>query len=365
MKLIHVSIISLALAATSCFPPPKKSAADYAPQEISFRELTEININAFYGEGGSSLAGDYVISLNGQSILIDDAAENLGMTIAFPFTMGPDGFEITFRSSDIESSGMLVNIIPDIPEFKARITASNASGMYARGFSPDIGTQHAFINADVYQRIKEIYKPLMRAYADPAALEAMTATMFQEMSIERLATLCGTSMMDELTLTLNRVEGNLFYYDFDFANQGYAVVQNVLSQVDEDELLDLVASENAQAAEFLQLFLSLSDEQLAPILPASMNLFNIDSEYVLALTDKKELILVSFSLDIAVPPPAELVDRLLEWQDVMPAEFGIPKASREEVVAAVEMYQSLGIFDCEVNLFAGIKKSKPKLYRCS
>ena len=354
MQSILIPTIALALTVSACFTPPKKPAADFAPQQLSFHELTEINAQTFFSENGSSVAGDYVFSMNAESVFLDGAATDGGVLVTVPFAIGPDGFELTFRSTDIKPNGFL-DSVTEIPEFKARITASNASGMYLRGTSAETGTQHAYLNADVCLQIKNIVKPLALIYSDPLVLEEMDLSMFQGMSGGLLATLIGKAVGSELTLTLDRVEGNLFYYNTDFAHQGYNVIKEVLSQVDEDDLLDFATSESQELGNMLAIFLSLDDEQIEPILPAFMNLFNIESEYVLGLTDKNEIIAVSYSLHISALPPEEMVDHFMELQNVLPAEFGLPAATKEQSLARIEQ----GDLDCvlgfTIDLFGGIK----------
>ncbi len=349
-----IPTIVLGLTISACFTPPKKPAADLAPQQLSLYELNEISIQTFFSENGSSVAGDYVFSMSAESIFLDGEATDGGVSITLPFAMGPDGFELALRSTDIKPNGFLDSVI-EMPEFNARITASNTSGMYIRGTSAETGTQHAYLNADVCLQIKNIYKPLLLSYSDPLVLEEMELSMFQGMSVGLLASLIGKAVGSELTLTLDRVEGDLFYYSTDFAHLGYNVIKEVLSQVDEDDLLDFATSESQELGNMLAIFLSLDDEQIEPILPAFMNLFNIESEYVLGLTDKNEIIAVSYSLHISALPPEEMVDHFMELQNVLPAEFGLPNATKEQSLARIEQCHLDGVLGFKIDLFGGIK----------
>ena len=147
MKIAFAPTIFFCLVIAACDTPSQNAAADYAPQQLSAKELNAINFNTFFGDSLSSIAGDYTFAVSGKSIPTDeffDTMANIEMSIEMPIAIGQDGFEVTVRSSDLQIEGL--PLPSEIPLFEARITASNSSGIYMHGSGDGIDDQGAFIN---------------------------------------------------------------------------------------------------------------------------------------------------------------------------------------------------------------------------
>ena len=324
MKSITLPSIALCLAISSCLSPPKQSAFELAPQTISAIELSRMNIDALMGDHGVCISADYLFSLTANAVSAGQDMMNINERMSASIKTGTDGFEATLRSAD-----MLIGSIPgfdidlpDTPEFEMRITASNASGMYAQGSIslPELDkdeqlTEHGFLNADIYSSIKGMWASML---SQIPLIDFFGAPMLGGTDEELLQALLSKAMMEELSLKLDRVEGNHYFYTTDVANQMFAVVKNILSQVDRDELLSLLYDNDAVIPGYAMLCLALSDEQLGLILPAIFAVFDTSSEYEIIRADNGTLIPIGYNGTLSMPPPPELTARLTHLLSLIP-----------------------------------------------
>jgi hypothetical protein len=354
-SLLHLSIILsfvIGVSTTSCQQAPAK----YAPQQLSAKEVNDINFNTLFGEGPSSIAGDYTFTISAKSLPMEDiiGTTSIEMSMVVPVAVGQDGFELTVRSSDLAIEGLPMPF--EIPTFKAQITASDSSGMYMRGSGDDFDDQRAFVNAEVYEQMKVILLPVMQMYSDPEALAATFANA-DVFSPEYFGNLFSQAVYEKLTLNLDHIVGNRFFYTSDFANQLYPMLKQVLSQVEDDDFLEYASQTDQQLGTFLKIFLSLSDEQLEPIMPALANCFNIDIVYELALNNYNELIFVSYAIDFSLPPHDAFVDNLNHLINLIPAEFGLqlPNAQQLLALAASDAESLDTLLNMSGSMFVGFK----------
>jgi len=346
MKSISIPIIMLCLATASCFTPPQQSAIELAPQNISALEISHMNIEALMGNHGVCISTDYVFSMTASASVAGQNIMDVNTYMSYPLTIGTDGFEVTLRSSD-----MLMGSIPgfdigmsDIPEFKMRITASDASGMYIRGSLPPSGPEHAFLNKDIYSSVKGMWSSMLSQVSDPDFFDNQGLDMFQGTNEERLQILLSKAMMEELSLKLDRVKGNHYFYTTDVANQIFAVIKNILSQVDRDELLGLLYDNDAVIPDYAKLCLALSDEQLELILPAIFAVFDTSSEYEIIRSDNGTLIPVGYTGTLTTPPSQELTTRLAHLLSLMPEGFTvIPGYTETDLLTGITLAANGGI----------------------
>ena len=329
MKSVALSTIVLCLAIFSCFVPPKQSALELAPQTVSALELSRMNIEALMGDHGVCISADYVFSMTANAVIAGRDMMDIHQRMSASIKTGTDGFEATLRSAD-----MLIGSMPgfdiglsDIPEFEMRVTASNASGMYARGSLslPELDkdeqlTEHAFLNASIYSSIKGMWASML---SQIPLIDFFGAQMLGATDEELLQALLSKAMMEELSLKLDRVEGNHYFYTTDVANQMFAVVKNILSQVDRDELLGLFYDSDAVIPDYARLCLALSDEQLELILPAIFAIFDTSSEYEIIRADNGTLIPVGYNGTLSTPPVPELTTRVAHLFSLIPDNFTV------------------------------------------
>jgi len=333
MKISCNTTIILCLVITACTTSCQKAAVDYAPQQLSAKELNAINFNTFFGDGFSSIAGDYTFAISGKSIPTDeffDTMIDIEMSIEMPIAIGQDGFEVTVRSSGLQIEGLPLPL--EIPLFEARITASNSSGIYMHGSGDGIDDQGAFINAEIYEKMKAILQPMVLMYSAPDVLAANFANA-EVFSPEYFGSLITQAMYEKLTLNLNHTVDNRFFYTSDIANQIYPMLKQVLGQMDKDGLLEHARQTDQELGTFLTTFMSLSDAQLEPIVPAFANCFNIDIVYELALNNYNELIFVSYAIDFSMPPRDVFIENLNRLISLIPAEFGLSLPNVEQILA--------------------------------
>ena len=329
MKSIALSTIALCLAISSCFAPPRQSALELAPQTISALELSRMNIEALMGDHGVCISADYVFSMTANAVIAGRDMMDIHERMSASIKTGTDGFEATLRSADM----LMDNIpgfdidLPDIPEFEMRVTASNASGMYARGSlslseldKDEQLTEHAFLNADIYSSIKGMWASML---SQIPLIDLFGAQMLGGTDEELLQALLSKAMMEELSLKLDRVEGNHYFYTTDIANLMFAVVKNILSQVDRDELLGLFYDNDAVMPDYARLCLALSDEQLELILPAIFAVFDTSSEYEIIRADNGTLIPVGYNVTLSTPPAPELTTRVAHPLSLIPDNFTV------------------------------------------
>ena len=347
MKSIALSTIALCLAISSCFAPPRQSALELAPQTISALELSRMNIEALMGDHGVCISADYVFSMTANAVIAGRDMMDIHERMSASIKTSTDGFEMTLRSADMLMDGIpgFDIDLPDIPEFEMRVTASNASGMYARGsFSlpeldkdeqlpvlPVLLTEHAFLNADIYSSIKGMWASML---SQIPLIDFFDVQMLGGTDEELLQALLSKAMMEELSLKLDRVEGNHYFYTTDVAKQMVAVVKNILSQVDRDELLGLFYDSDAVIPDYARLCLALSDEQLELILPAIFAVFDTSSEYEIIRADNGTLIPVGYNGTLSTPPAPELTTRVAHLFSLIPDNFGWSDGYTEEDLLA-------------------------------
>ena len=356
MKSIALSSIALCLAISSCLAPPKQSALELAPQTISALELGRMNIEALMGDHGVCISADYVFSLTANAVSAGRNMMHINERMSASIKTGMDGFEATLRSAD-----MLIDRMPgfdiglsDIPEFEMRVTASNASGMYARGSlslseldKDEQLTEHAFLNADVYSSIKGMWASML---SQIPLIDFFGAQMLGGTDEELLQALLSKAMMEELSLKLDRVEGNHYFYTIDVANQMFAVVKNILSQVDRDELLGLFYDNDAVIPEYARLCLALSDEQMELILPAIFAVFDTSSEYEIIRADNGTLIPVGYNGTLSTPPAPELTTRVAHLFSLIPDNFTvIPGYTEEDLLAPFSSWRGFSDTSLSIN----------------
>ena len=244
--------------------------------------------------------------------------------------------------------------LSDIPEFEMRVTASNASGMYARGSLslPELDkdeqlTEHAFLNADIYSSIKGMWASML---SQIPLIDFFGAQMLGGTDEELLQALLSKAMMEELSLKLDRVEGNHYFYTIDVANQMFAVVKNILSQVDRDELLGLFYDNDAVIPEYARLCLALSDEQMELILPAIFAVFDTSSEYEIIRADNGTLIPVGYNGTLSTPPAPELTTRVAHLFSLIPDNFTvIPGYTEEDLLAPFSSWRGFSDTSLSIN----------------
>ena len=288
-----------------------------------------MNIEALMGDHGVCISADYVFSMTANAVIAGRDMMDIHERMSASIKTGTDGFEATLRSADM----LMDNIpgfdidLPDIPEFEMRVTASNASGMYARGSlslseldKDEQLTEHAFLNADIYSSIKGMWASML---SQIPLIDLFGAQMLGGTDEELLQALLSKAMMEELSLKLDRVEGNHYFYTTDIANLMFAVVKNILSQVDRDELLGLFYDNDAVMPDYARLCLALSDEQLELILPAIFAVFDTNSEYEIIRAENGTLIPVGYNVTLSTPPAPELTTRVAHPLSLIPDNFTV------------------------------------------
>ena len=288
-----------------------------------------MNIEALMGDHGVCISADYVFSMTANAVIAGRDMMDIHERMSASIKTGTDGFEATLRSADMlmdSIPGFDIDL-PDIPEFEMRVTASNASGMYARGSlslseldKDEQLTEHAFLNAGIYSSIKGMWASML---SQIPLIDFFGAQMLGATDEELLQALLSKAMMEELSLKLDRVEGNHYFYTTDIANQMFAVVKNILSQVDRDELLGLFYDSNAVIPDYARLCLALSDEQLELILPAIFAIFDTSSEYEIIRADNGTLIPVGYNGTLSTPPAPELTTRVAHLLSRIPENFTV------------------------------------------
>jgi len=354
----HFPQIAMCLAMGSCVTPPKGYADVYlAPESLSFAELTQLGIDTFFSDNEISIAGNYVLQMQGNSMPLGGEATDVNLNASVPFAIAPDGFEVAFESVDLAMGGLLSEMA--MPEFAASITASDNSGMHIQ-FSespqpvPGHQMQSFYLNPDVYIEIKDVWKNMMNVYSVLLTDEEIISSPTQALDADRLILLLSQAMYDEMSVKVVRNQGNRFFYTADIGDQLYSVVKKVLFQVGEDNLLEFLAEQDFILAAPLEIYLALSEEQRALILPAAIALFNGNSEYEIAVTDNGTLIAVGYSFNISLPDTDELADRIMRLINVIPGKI-IPVISREKILIELESYKSQGALDFGIDLLAEIQ----------